>query len=733
MTNTTYSFAIRTIVATVSGALLAACGGGSSVDSDAGSTASMEATSLAKIQAGRPTVSPTPPVKAPTATNPAAAITTVSLEGRAAAAQSNMPFTFGQVFAAGHLAKGASLTGRLDNGEILQLQVDAKAFHPDGSVRHAIISGIVPTMAAKQVRQMALIPATATTGAGVTTAQLLASGFTASVSATINGQRYTASADQLIKAGRFTTWLAGPTASEWHVSAPLTAANGTQHPHLTARFAVRWFDSAKKARVDVTVENAWAYEAAPSNFTYDAEVLVGGKSVYAKPALTHFHHARWRKVFWMGSTEAESINVKHDRAYLIATGAVPNYDQSIVVKDATLASLMNGWTGAKVEPMGTGSANPYMPATGGRNEIGLLPSWTATYVLSMDARAKHVTLANGDLAGSWSMHYRDKLTDRPVSIADYPYMTILGNSGDTLNPATRKQEAFPKCATATSCTTPNKHDTSHQPSFAYVPYLVTGDYYYLEELQFWAMYNVFSSNPGYRQAGKGLVSPDQVRGQAWSLRTLAEAAYITPDSDRLKAHFVDVMNHNLAWYNTTYTDNPQANVLGVLLNSAIVYDNKTGVAPWQDDFFTSAVGHAADLGFTEAQRLLGWKAKFPVKRMSDEGLCWISAATYTLKVRASNTGAIFTTMKEVGEATQDPLLRKLACGSAEMATFMKLKVGEMSGYAAESTGYPSNMQPGLAYASQVSGAQGKAVWAKFMARSVKPDYSTAPQFAIVPR
>ncbi len=30
---------------------------------------------------------------------------------------------------------------------------------------------------------------------------------------------------------------------------------------------------------------------------------------------------------------------------------------------------------------------------------------------------------------------------------------------------------------------------------AYLPYLVTGDYFYLEELQFWASWNVFALEP----------------------------------------------------------------------------------------------------------------------------------------------------------------------------------------------------------------------------------------------
>lgn len=754
----------RTLSVTLCGTILVACGGGSgdattgntlsssaasvsatgTVSTDAAGVATTDAissasmgTTASSIYSGRGASGQTPAkpdANAPAMTAPARTITNVRLENGAAAVQTSVPFTFGQVFAAGDLAKGTALIGRFDNGETLPLQVDAKAFHPDGSVRHAVISGVVPTIAAGQTRKMDLVTAGSQSAlAGASTAQLLNSGFNASVSATLAGVRYSASADELIKAGKTTSWLAGASANEWLVSAPLKTASGVQHPHLTARFAVRWYDSAKKARVDVTVENNWAYEAAPSNFTYDAEVLVGGKSVYAKPALTHLHHARWRKVFWQGAVNPDAVVVKHDTAYLIATGAVANYDQKLAIKEASLAALKSGWTADKSEPMKVGSANGYMPSTGGRSDIGLLPAWSVMYLLTMDKRAKEVTLGNGDLGGTWSMHYRDKLTDRPISIVDFPYMTIQGRPGDTQNPVTKKRESFPACATTDGCTSPFTHDMSHQPSLAYLPYMVTGDYYYLEELQFWAMYNVLAPNPNYREQAKGILQSNQVRGQAWGLRSLLDAAYITPDADKLKSHFTSFVNNNLAWYNKTYSDNAQANQLGVLLNGAFAYQSGTGVAPWQDDFFTSVIGHATDLGFTEAKRLLNWKAKYSLQRMNDGGLCWIDAAMYSMKIKDSGSSAIYSTMKQVAVANQSEALRALSCASAEMAKLLKLKTGEMTGYSSSAIGYPSNMQPALAYSVSISGAQGQKAWNTFITRGGQPDYTGAPQFAVIPR
>jgi hypothetical protein len=43
------------------------------------------------------------------------------------------------------------------------------------------------------------------------------------------------------------------------------------------------------------------------------------------------------------------------------------------------------------------------------------------------------------------------------------------------------------------------------------------------------------------------------------------------------------------------------------------------------------------------------------------------------------------------------------------------------------------MQPALAYSADAGGADGQRAWTVFMGRSVKPNYSSEPQFAIVPR
>ena len=683
--------------------------------------------------------------RAPQAKIPAGGITGIVIQSTAREAQSNVPLTFGQVFAPGDLPRGAGLAGKLADGTLLPLQIDVKASHADGSVRHAVVSAILPRLGAGKDLGLALVRTTKKTKGEVRDdakgeekgeekrANAARPGAAADtvVTVVVDGERFTASSAALLKAQKPQVWLEGPVVTELQVAAPLRNAKGAEHPHLAARFAIRWYGAAKQARVDVVLENDWAYEPDPHNITYDVTIAAGGKQVYEKQGLTHYHHARWRTVAWTG--DAPDLYLRHDTAYLIDSRALPNYDRSVVMRDSALAALAAGWNGPKTEPMGIGLAAPRMPGPGGRADIGLLPGWAAAYLLSMDPRAKKVTLGTADLAGSWPMHYRDKGTGLPVSLLDFPYMTLLGRPGDTRNPKTGKYESFPACR-KDMCNSPYTPDIPHQPNLAYLPYLVTGDHYYLEELQFWAMYDVFSSNPGYRKDAQGLLAPEQVRGQAWGLRTLGEAAYITPDGHPLKRPLNTILESNLAWYNTTYTHNPEANKLGVIVNGyAVIYKNNTALAPWQDDFFTAAVGHLAELGFRNAEPLLKWKARFPLGRMTGDGACWIAGANYTWTVRASAAAPLFKSIGEAYAATVGPEVAALPCASDRMAALLKQKRGDMGGYSAEIAGFPSNMQPALAYAAGVGGEAGRKAWAAFMARSVKPDYGHSPQFAIIPR
>jgi hypothetical protein len=657
-------------------------------------------------------------------------VTTVKVRNPSAEQETDVPVTFGQVFAPGDVPAGNTLVARIGSSAV-PTQVDVKARHADGSLRHAIMTVVVSSMAPGEEQEAELV--SAPEGAApqpVEEEDLLESEFDASVLLTIGSTPYSVAARSLLEAGQAVKWLSGPVVSEWIVAgAPV--AEGAPHPHLSVRFSVRAYAGMQRVRVAVSVDNDWAFEPDPQNFVYDASVRMGETEAYQVSGLTHYHHARWRKVFWWGN--AVSSEAAQDGRYMMESGALPHYDPALVIGEEALAELQSSWLTLDTGPMGIGPMQPYMPTTGAHDDIGPLSRWDALYLCSTDSRARAVSLALADLAGSWTTHYRDKDTGMPVRLDDYPYMSLLGNPGDMVNPETGKSEGFPACAQGADCTSPYVADSAHQPSMGYLAYVVGGDYDHLEEVQFWANYNMIEANPYYRGFEEGLLKWGQVRGQAWSLRTLGFAAYITPDDHPLKAYFVDRVDNNLRYYVDRYTQEAP-NALGVFTDGyAFAYNEGRGVAPWQDDFFTWSVGQLAAMGFERAVPLLAFKAKFPVGRMTDPGFCPIQAAAYSMNVRDADDSPIYDTFAEVFEQSVDPAIRALPCGGPEMAEALELAEGEFTGYSSSPAGYPSNMQPALAVAVESGIPNAAEAWAAFEQRPVKPDYTSYPNWAVTPR
>ncbi len=732
--------------------LLAACGGGG----DPAAESSVTLATVTSAYAPKP-ITPIIATPIPGTTAPAivvgAPITDIRIQNTGTA-QTNVPFTFGQVIAAGEMARTDGLAAKLADGTVIRLQADVKATHADGSVRHVIVSGVLPSLTAGQTQTLTLVKSSTSEPSNVSLQQLASSGLTSKVSILLDNVEYTASLADALAAANPINWLSGTVANEWIMAVPLKNAAGIAHPLLNARFDVRWYSSLpKQAQVSVSIENDKTFTAGARNLTYDVKLEVGGRLAYAQTGLTHYHHARWRQSAWWDAASTPAIHIKHDTAYLIASKAVSNYDRSVVPSEKELARFTTDLNDTNTGPMKIGLIKAYMPTTGGRNDIGPLPGFSVMYLLSQDKRAKDAMLAVAEGSGAWSMHLRDEKTGYPVRTDNAANRELTTH----MNLAHKGPLPVPRCANndGNLCKTPYTHDTAHQPSMAYLPYLVTGDYYYLEELQFWAASNPLEVAPGSSGYGQGLVRWQQLRGQAWSLRTLGHAAYITPDQHPLKAYFTQQLDNNLAFYHATYVvGNP--NNLGAYDGSGEAAFAVTASAPWQDDYFTWSFGYLNELGFTKALPILQWKAKYVLGRMADPGFCWIQGASYWLKFRDSMSTPVYSSFEQLYRANfsdpgipnddrkiiTDPLGTRYIdqpCGTQAQADWLTRAdghtwvAGRMAGYASSTLGYPSNMQPALAVAAGAGITSADQAWSTFMARSVKPDYSTAPQFAIIPR
>ncbi|MGN8198971.1 hypothetical protein ACS8Y6_09840 [Salinisphaera sp. RV14] len=685
------------------------------------------------------------------------AIVDVHMARLAQHCRGSMPATFGQPFRKGDLPAGRRVV--VWNGTTpLPTQTDVKARNADGSVRHAVITVDVPCgLSSKQpliLRAVAGSTAAASPSSAVHVSDILASGFDSRLSLhDDSGRHWHLDARDLLKriAGHNDCrdvaiycrhWLSGPLAGEWVVGAPPVDDDGRPHSRLMVFFAVRAYGPApiRTVRVDTTVENDWAYQPDPKNVSYQATLSVAGGKPFRIGPIDHYDKARWHHVLWWGTTHQPVWFAALDGPYLQATPAVPRYQR------IDLSSSMLDHVRQSCAPMQHCDVMIHMEATGAQPQIGPLPQWSSAYVVDPhDYRAYRWMLADSDALGAYGVHYRMKDTGNPLSIERHPCATLIRAAEQPrCGVAPHNDDRLPHCSH--DCNTPLEAETAHHGAPAYVAYLATGDWYYAQELSLWADWVLFYQNPAYRGYRKGLVHDEQVRGQAWALRTIGDAAYLLPDDAPLKSYFESAVENNIHWYNDHYADNPNANRLGAVANGyAITYplsgpDSHTATATWQISFFNWAAGNLADMGFAGATRMRNYFSRFQVGSLNSPGFCPVMASAYTLKVRDSRKSPIYTDFGTVYKKTF-PHLATLGCDDKALARALQhikgydgfpYPPGTMVGYPASDTGFVANYQIGLAAAANSDQPGAKNAWKWFMDRPVRPDYTHAPQFAVIP-
>jgi len=695
-------------------------------------------------------------------------LVTNNLINEGSQAQTNVPITFGQIFKAGDVPAGETLSATL-GGQPIQVQVDAKATNPDGSLRHAVLTALVPSISGSTTEPLALSSASPTSAGGaVTLAQLLATSFDATADITIGGTDYTVSAKQLLQAKQASCapyntacniWLQGPLVSEWIVGGPVTSAGGVSNPNLQVYFDVRAYagNPITRVRVDVIIENDWAYSP-QQILTYNATLTsgTGTGSSYTFSSLQQYPYTRWHQVLWWNGSDPD-LYVQQDTQYIQSTDAVSRY-AVLQPDDAFLGKQIQSCA-----PLQHCDQTQTMGNTGAQESIGPLPQWTSTYIIDPDYRSYNWMLADDDAIGAYSVHYRDQATGLPLSIVKHPYVTIAdwgsANSIASQYPTTWGKDLLPQCTSiSSSCGTafyntlnPDVFDNAHHPSIGVVSYLVTGSFYYLQEMEYTASYLELWANPAYRNYANGTIdkAEGQTRGKAWTMRSIGDAAYFAPDADPMKAEFTADITNAIADFNQSYT-NDSTNVLHIVPGNYPYSMNGgkyNGIAPWQDDFFTWAAGHLADEGWSGAGTLRDWASQFQIGMMTDwqnnptQGYCWLEASAYSPQVLDSS-GKMLLTLSSVYQANF-PTLAGLTCNSPAMVTAMGVlegqswQAGEMHGYPYSATGFPSNLQIGLAMAADTSLPNAQQAWQIFQGRSVQPSgsnsYNDYPNFAVLPR
>jgi hypothetical protein len=540
--------------------------------------------------------------------------------------------TFGLALPAGVAASGVQIG-------TLTTQTDVKARWPDGTIRFAVLTANV------QKADTYAISAAAPPGGSFV--PLIPA---ASVALAIGSATYTA---RLPSSASADTWLSGPLVREGRsVVAPTSSANAAAHPFLRVVFDTRLYNDGK-ARVDVTVENVLDMAGA-TTITYDAAITVEGRRVFAKSAVQHYYLTRWRRAFEVGPTPLSAVKLNLTPFH--QARALPPFL-------AMITNVITPASGPSYDILREGALVANMPAHGGRQELAPYPDWTARYLVHQHPAQRAMVMANGDLSGSWPIHVREAESgvnsglgsERLVSLDQRPTLWLdgraAGNGVDhikgspmpireygSLNPGPGQSPLIP--------------DNAHQPSLAYVPYLISGDRYYAEEMAFWANYAMLRT---YKRDARGLLLGNEVRGIAWALRNLADAAAYYPEGSPVRAYLGQKLLNNLrALDGYANAQDPAANPFRILWIGTRP-DGPQFISMWEQNYLAYAIDRASKHGFDGGLAARDAIARLQLRLFTSEpDYPRAGAAPYVLGVGTPNGSGFdyYKTMAEIWNATR---------------------------------------------------------------------------------
>jgi hypothetical protein len=614
--------------------------------------------------------------------------------------QTQAPFCLGYAFRAGDVPAGSSV---LATGA--SLQVTPRSTWPDGSLKFAQLAGLAD-LSADQGLTVRLrtgsppplpLPLPLPLPAPLGLDKLKATGIAASVDAGPFGSANFAGNDWDAPAQ---TWVSGPWMSSWVFRKPVGS-----DAHLVAWLEVRLFQTGA-VEVLPWVENGYLNVAGPTAKSATYSFTLGGTLRYAG-AFELKHHQRvvllsgTALAHWLGTDP--NVVPRHDLAYLQATELVPTYRARLASTAAAVSKLTPSFT-----PLQIGNFiydGDFMPATGYQEAIGLLPQADVVFLTSEAPTTYAAVVRNGFSAGRYPIHYRDETTQRPIRFSQYPTLVLAdGSSVRDIGGSTASRYTPTPSGTA-----PPLWDCAHSPSVGYLAYLVTGRWYFMEEVQFAATLNYLTKadQPGQRRGAQGLVQTAiqawQTRSCAWDWRSLIQALTVTPDSDSvLKTELVNCVQNNIEFFHSTYV--VQANNPWGWILPGETYNNSLQIgAPWQQDFVTAVFGQALSMGLpissaaaTKLDAFFRWKAKSAIMRLGPRsGFWWINGTTYNMVISPANRPD-FETGKGPWYATEAEVY---AATYATPPSWLGSTEGQMAGEIMPGDrAYWGNLLPAIAYA-----------------------------------
>jgi hypothetical protein len=386
------------------------------------------------------------------------------------------------------------------------------------------------------------------------------------------------------------------------------ASTASLHPI----FVLSFYPSTNSVQVEYILENMWTGRAQDQQYSLTLKAGTSGLSpVYTKPQFTHIFRSRWHKTFWAGTAPGH-IRSDHNFSYLKSTKALQNYDPAVTVDaGADYNTYASDPDHGDIAQMGWASSAWPQGWDGDYaddNEGAPLQREDLWYLYNMNAATakdgKSCGIPNSDCAKAWAMntgeidnnpatiiytgitggggswsnlgnspfHIRESRTDPNTHFycpgyADKnatPSASCLNTDGIVQTGRPLSRDAYPQTAntegqppvtpvgTVTGGKWGSVGDCSHWLDYSYVPYILTGSWYYLDEEYQEASFclSYLNGDPGswYSNGFFAYINPSfysVVRQFAWGLQVVGRAAFIAPDGSVEQNYYTAKLNSNM--------------------------------------------------------------------------------------------------------------------------------------------------------------------------------------------
>lgn len=422
------------------------------------------------------------------------------------------------------------------------------------------------------------------------------------------------------------------------------------------------------------------------------------------------HHQRtplisWTILSYWYGTQNPNIIPYFNTKYLQETELVPTYRANVSQSSSMVTNLVSTYT--PLQRWNFEYSQDTMSSAGYASPIGLLPLHDVLYFVSTGANIYPSVIRNAYSAWRYGIHYRDETTNRPLRFSSYPTLVIWNGGAMTDRWGSSANNYIP---TATGWAAP-QWDGSHHPSIWYVAYLLTGKFYFMEEVQFASTANYINITDTYRGWSNGVFDENrlQTRNAGWSMRTLAQALTVTPDDDSvLRNEFTNSMKANIDHFYNRYIAQPN-NPFWLLANVDYGGQSFFRASLFMNDFCVGAFGYALSLNLpipsvsaTKLHDFFFWHAQSAVGRLGWSGSFWyINAVPYTMAYSPSKTvdfvggtGPWYSSWEQMYDVTFNTLyVWRSWIGSTEWFLAWESPPGAWAAWS-----FWWNLQPAIAYA-----------------------------------